>query len=94
MSTIRVMKNNERQFEDTKGVIRSRKSKDRQHNGQKDKQRYSKYYRKLKIEEHEPMLCTLIVYVLLIYHIHVMYIKFICIMYYLYIIYMLCALRL
>jgi hypothetical protein len=29
------------EFEDTKGVIRSRKSKDRQHNGQKkkDKQR-------------------------------------------------------
>jgi hypothetical protein len=36
-------------FEDTKGVIRNRKSKDRQHNGQKkkkqkDKQRATKHY--------------------------------------------------
>ena len=37
------------EFEDTKGVIRIRKSKDRQHNGQtkkrlKDKQRSTKHY--------------------------------------------------
>jgi hypothetical protein len=32
------------QFEDTKGVIRSRKSKDRQYNDQKNKQRSTKYY--------------------------------------------------
>jgi hypothetical protein len=30
--------------EDTKGVIRCRKSKDRHHNGYKDKQRSTKYY--------------------------------------------------
>ena len=29
------MKRTEKKFEDTKGVIRSRKSKDRQHNGKK-----------------------------------------------------------
>jgi hypothetical protein len=58
-----------RNFEDTKGIIRSRKSKDRQRNGQKNKQRSTTYYtkqyndlkreqndktnRKLKIEQHE-----------------------------------------
>ena len=31
-------------FEDTNGVIRIRKSKDKQHNGQKDKERSTKYY--------------------------------------------------
>jgi hypothetical protein len=45
-------------FEDSKGVIRSRKSKkDRQHNGQKkkDKQRSTKHYaEKLKLEQQEP----------------------------------------
>ena len=42
----------EEEYEDTKGVIRIRKSKDRQHNGQtkKDKQRSTKYTHKLKIE--------------------------------------------
>jgi hypothetical protein len=42
----------EEEYEDTKGVIRIRKSKDRQHNGQtkKDKQRPTKYTHKLKIE--------------------------------------------
>jgi len=33
-----------REFEDTKGVIRISKAKDRQHNGQKKKQRSTKYY--------------------------------------------------
>ena len=33
-----------KEFEDTKGVIKSRKSKDRQHNGQKGKQRSTKHY--------------------------------------------------
>jgi len=33
------------EFEDTKGVIKIRKSKkDRQHNGQKDKQQSTKHY--------------------------------------------------
>jgi len=32
------------EFEDTKVVIRIRKLKDRQHNGQKDKQRSTKHY--------------------------------------------------
>ena len=38
------------EFEDTKGVIRIRKSKNRQHNGQKkkDKQRYTKHIHKTK----------------------------------------------
>ena len=41
------------EFEDTKGVIRIRKSKNRQHNGQKkkrqkDKQRSTKHTRKTK----------------------------------------------
>jgi hypothetical protein len=41
------------EFEDTKGVIRIRKSKkDRQHNDQKKKEK--KLHRKLKIEQHEP----------------------------------------
>jgi len=36
----------QRKIEDTKGIIRSRKSmKDRQHNGQKDKQWSTKHYR-------------------------------------------------
>jgi hypothetical protein len=35
-----------RNFEDTKGIIRSRKSKDRQRNGQKNKQRSTTYYTK------------------------------------------------
>ena len=34
----------EEEFEYTKGVIRIRKSKDRQRNGQKDKQRSTKHY--------------------------------------------------
>jgi hypothetical protein len=48
-----------KKFEDTKGVIRSCKSKkDRQHNGQKKKDKrkstiYKTLYRKLKIEQHE-----------------------------------------
>ena len=33
----RIISVNKKQFEDTKGVIRIRKSKDRQHNGQKKK---------------------------------------------------------
>ena len=38
------------EFEDTKGVIRTVKSKDRQHNGQKkkDKQRYTRHTHKTK----------------------------------------------
>jgi len=38
------------EFEDTKGVIRIRKTKDRQHNGQKkkDKQRSTKHTHKIK----------------------------------------------
>jgi hypothetical protein len=41
------------EFEDTKGVIRIRKSKkDSQHNDQKKKEK--KLHRKLKIEQHEP----------------------------------------
>jgi hypothetical protein len=36
------------EFEDTKVVIRIRKSKNRQHNGQKDKQRSTKHTRKTK----------------------------------------------
>jgi len=38
------------EFEDTKGVIKIRKSKDRQHNGQKkkDKQRSTKHTHKAK----------------------------------------------
>ena len=39
----------EEEFEDTKGVIRIRKSrKDRQHNGQKDKQQSTKHTYKTK----------------------------------------------
>jgi hypothetical protein len=40
----------EEEYEDTKGVIRIRKSKDRQRNGQtkKDKQRLTKYTHKTK----------------------------------------------
>ena len=46
-------------FEVTKDVIRSSKSKDRQHNdhkkGQKDKQKSTKHHTKnQKIEKHEP----------------------------------------
>ena len=37
-----------REFEDIKMVIRIRKSKDRQHNGQKDKQRSTKHTHKTK----------------------------------------------
>jgi hypothetical protein len=52
------MKDHQEEFEDTKGVIRIRKSKNRQHNGQKkvqkNKQRSTNIYRKLKIEQHEP----------------------------------------
>jgi hypothetical protein len=50
----------EEEFEDTKGVIRIRKSKkDRQHNGQKKKYKrqttvYKTLHIKLKIEKHEP----------------------------------------
>ena len=36
------------EFEDTKGVIRICKSKDRQHNGKKDKQRSTKHTHKTK----------------------------------------------
>jgi len=48
-----------KEFENTKGVIRIRKSKDRQHNGQKKKDKRIKYdlqniHIKLKIEQHEP----------------------------------------
>jgi hypothetical protein len=48
------------EFEDTKGVIRIRNSKDMQHNGQmkKDKRTkktiYKTLHRKLKIEQNEP----------------------------------------
>jgi len=44
-------------FEDTKGVFRSRNSKDRQHNGKKKKGQttiYKTLHSKLKIEQHEP----------------------------------------
>jgi hypothetical protein len=44
----RIISVSKKQFEDTKGVIRIRKSKDRQHNDQKkktqDKQRSTKHY--------------------------------------------------
>ena len=47
-----------KEFADTKGIIRIRKSKkDRQHNGQRNKQRsttiYKTLHRKPKIEQHE-----------------------------------------
>jgi len=46
------------EFEDTKEIIRIRKSKkDRQHNGQTKKEQtmiYKTIHRKLKIEQHEP----------------------------------------
>ena len=41
-SSVRLL---EEEFEDTKGVNRIRKSKDLQHNGQKDKQRSTKHYK-------------------------------------------------
>ena len=44
------------EFEDTKGIIKIRKSKDRQHNDQKKKRQTTIYkilHRKLKIEQHE-----------------------------------------
>jgi hypothetical protein len=47
-------------IEDTKEIIRSRKlKKDRQHNGQQEKEirtktAYKTLHRKLKIEQHEP----------------------------------------
>ena len=42
------------EFEDTRGVIRIRKSKkNRQHNGQKNKQRSTKLTHQAKIEQHE-----------------------------------------
>ena len=49
----------EEEFQDTKGVIRIRKSKDRQHNGQKKKYKRTNndlqsIHIKLKIEKHEP----------------------------------------
>jgi hypothetical protein len=47
----------ENKFEDTKRVIKIRNSeKDRQHNGQEEKQIiiYKALRRKLKIEQHEP----------------------------------------
>jgi len=53
-------KKRKEKFEDTKGVLRFRKSeKDRQHNGQKKKSKwtttiYKTLHRKLKIEQHEP----------------------------------------
>ena len=48
-----------KQFEDTKGIIRIHKSKDRQHNGQKKKDKRTNndlqnIHIKLKIEYHEP----------------------------------------
>jgi hypothetical protein len=39
----------EEEFEDTKEVIRIRKSKDRQHNGQKNKQRSTKHTHKDRV---------------------------------------------
>jgi hypothetical protein len=47
------------EFEDTKGVIRIRKSKNRQHNGQMKKNKRTNkdlqnIHIKLKIEKHEP----------------------------------------
>ena len=50
------MFNSQERFEDTKGVIRICKSKDRQHNGQKKKGQttiYKTLHKKLKIEQHE-----------------------------------------
>jgi len=49
----------EEEFEDTKGAIRNRISKNRQHNGQKKKYKRTNNDRqnihiKLKIEQHEP----------------------------------------
>jgi hypothetical protein len=43
------------EFEDTKGVIKICKSKNRQHNGQKkkDKQRSTKHTHKTKDQEHK-----------------------------------------
>ena len=44
------------EFEDTKGIIKIRKSKDRQHNAQKKKRQTTIYkilHIKLKIEQHE-----------------------------------------
>ena len=44
------------QFEDTKWVIKSRKSKDKQYNGQKEKGQtmmYKTLHRKVKIQQHE-----------------------------------------
>ena len=40
--------------EDTKGVIRISKSKNRQYNGQKDKKDLQTTTKKIKIEQHEP----------------------------------------
>jgi hypothetical protein len=47
-----------RKFEDIKGVIRSRKSKDRLYNGQEKKYKWQTMlcktlYRKIKIEQHK-----------------------------------------
>ena len=49
----------EEEFEDTKGVIRIRQSKDRQHNSKKKKKKrqtpiHKTLHIKLKIEQHEP----------------------------------------
>ena len=49
----------EEEFEDTKGVIRIRQSKDRQHNSKKRKKKrqtpiHKTLHIKLKIEQHEP----------------------------------------
>jgi hypothetical protein len=49
----------EEEFEDIKGVIRIRKSKDRQNNGQRKKDKRTNndlqnIHIKLKIEQHEP----------------------------------------
>ena len=49
----------EEEFEDIKGVIRIRKSKDRQNNGQRKKDKRTNndlqnIHIKLKVEQHEP----------------------------------------
>ena len=41
-----VFENEQEEFEDTKGVIRIRMSKNKQHNGQKNKQRSTKHTHK------------------------------------------------
>jgi hypothetical protein len=54
LSTIVQFYHAKEEFEETKGAIRNRTLKDRQHNGQKTKETiYKQLHRKLKIEQHE-----------------------------------------